>query len=189
MTEASFRKIGCLLLCLFVLWPFGLAFAEGKSHIPCTCGQDPCTCFLQEGDRGGMVRAAALALRREGYLAKKGPTLIFTDQIRQAVVSFQQDHALTVTGMLDDETLTWILWGVSASDLDAQMPAARRQLQTYTETVWISSEGGSKRHGSADCSGMRHPRRVSIRNAAKAGYGACLKCQEEREQTVLTWGK
>lgn len=182
-------RLACLTVCLVLLCACAAAAGEGKSHIPCTCGQAQCVCFLQEGDRGRMVRAAALALRREGFLQPKGPTLIFTPDIRGAVQAFQRSRGLAETGMLDDATLTWLLWGMPPEELDAALPVRRRQMQTYTEPVWIPAEGGSRRHGDPGCSGMRHPRRVSIRNAAKAGYAACLKCQEEREQTVLTWGK
>ena len=163
--------------------------AESSSHIPCTCGRTPCACFIQLGDKGGFVTAIVQCLQARGYADRNTPTGEFTEEIEQAVLQFQQDSGLPRTGILDDDTLTLLLWDMTPEQLDAALPVRRSDPATYRETVWIPTDGGEKRHSNPACSGMLNPRKVSLRNAARAGFQPCGKCERGLEQNDLKWGK
>ena len=43
-------------------------------------------------------------------------------------------------------------------------------------TVWIPTDGGSKYHSKATCSGMYNPEQVTEKEAIEQGFGKCGKC-------------
>ncbi len=186
------RAIGicALLLALCMLTAHALT-GKSKSYIPCDCGRDPCACFIQLGDEGGFVRAIGERLCDLEYVDETTPTGIFSEEIEQAVIRFQYDNGLPHTGTMDDDTLTLLLWGMSPEELDVRMPIRRTDPSTYPDPVFIPTDGGEKRHSKPTCSGMLDSRKVSIRNAALAGFDACGKrgCERSRENTALRWGR
>ena len=169
-------SIFCMLFCC--------AFAESKSNIPCTCKDNPCTCFIQLGDEGGFVKVIIEYLQEQGYVDGKTSTGIFSEDIVQAVIQFQYDNGLDCTGMMDDDTLTLLFWGLIPEELDRKRPLKRDDASTYPDTVYIPTDGGKKRHAKPTCSGMLDPRKVSIRNATVAGFDPCGKkgCQKDIEK-------
>ena len=103
-------------------------------------------------------------LAEQGYLSSsRGST--FDSGVHEAVCAFQQDHGLTQSGMLTDETLTMLIWGESS----------------YEEgvTVWVPTDGGKKRHDKPTCSNMHDPRKMSSINAQQLGIEACKRCKPE----------
>ena len=176
-----------IALCAFLaLLPLisGAAFAFGASHIPCDCGQEPCACFIQIGDSGSFVAGIIDRLIDQGYLETGMEKNSYSRTVEAAAGRFQQDHGLPQTGMMDDDTLTLLIWGVLPEALDARQPVERDRPETYPDMVYVPTDGGQKRHSNPDCCDMYDPRKVSIRNAARMGYDACEKCEVEREQTL-----
>ena len=165
---------------------FCSALANGSSYIRCDCNNYPCTCFIQYGDEGGFVAVIIQYLQEQGYVDKKTPTSFFSEEIEQAVIQFQHDNGLDCTGMMDDGTLTLLLWGMTPETLDKRNPLRSGAPETYPDTVYIPTDGGRKRHKKPTCSGMYDPRKVSIRNAAKAGFDPCGKkgCQKDAEKSL-----
>lgn len=135
------------------------------------CGQTPCVCFLQEGDEGIAVEGVTALLAAQGYLPKKSAT--FTKNVTAAVVSYQSDNGLEKTGMLDDDTLTLLVFGKTSDELTAADGSSD------PNTVWVPVNGGKKRHGKSTCSGMDHPRKMSVRNAEALGIEPCKKCKSK----------
>ena len=175
------RRIrAALAAILMMLAAEALAADSGLSHIPDDCGQTPCVCFIQRGDEGGAVREIALLLKARGYLEEGAPIRLFTEETEDAVKRFQADRGLPRTGALDDETLTWLLWDMSPARLDAALPVDPKDPATWPDMAYIPTDGGEKRHGDPECSGMLDPRKVSVRNAEKLGFIACEKCAKDR---------
>lgn len=103
---------------------------------------------------------------RKGYLNSDGET--FDSEVEEAVMAFQKDCGLEQTGMLDDDTLSFLVFSESAAQLDARGTDGR--------AVWVPTNGGKKRHSKATCSGMDNPRLISVRNAEQLGVEPCKRC-------------
>ena len=171
------------LLIVLVFSP-AYALSRSQSYIPDDCGLKDCICFVQKGDRGGFVKGIINLLKDRGYLGQKEKTTLFTEKVEAAVIAFQKDNGLPQTGTMDDDTLTLLIWGMSPRRLDKAMPVKRNDPATFPDTVYVPTDGGRKRHGDPKCSNMYDPRKVSIRNAEALGYGACLKCEKDRERKL-----
>lgn len=166
MMRRGLQRVLCLALCC------GLLPLVARAEIACQCGQTPCACFVQQGDTGPAVEAIRQALVAQGYL-KDGKGSDFDENTAQAVRSFQAAHELDETGMLDDETLTLLLWGETPEALSAAQPLLGETV------VWIPVVGGKKRHATPTCSGMEHPRLVTVRNAEAMGMEPCKRCKPQ----------
>ena len=172
-----------LILALIIVF-FNTAFAVSSSFISDDCGEDDCICFIQLGDSGGFVKGIINLLKEQDYLTSVTKGNRFTTDVRDAVMRFQSNHGLPQTGMMDDDTLTLLIWGLAAEELDIQMPVVPGSCTTYPDLVYVPTDGGKKRHSIPTCSEMYNPRKVSIRNAEAIGYTPCKKCEVEREQTL-----
>lgn len=159
------RKFLCLLATLLFL---PCASAESD----CCCGQSACSCFIQLGDEGMAVEAIQHALINAGYLAPDQNASAFDQVTRQGVISFQEAHDLSPTGMMNDETLTLLLWNMTPEELDQAMPFSNGRF------IWIPTDGGKKRHVQSTCSKMLDPRLVSVRNAQQMGMDPCGRCNQ-----------
>lgn len=172
MFSPQFRRpslmLACVLLALFSLLPAG---ASAGNQIKDDCGQSPCTCFLQEGDEGLAVQGVIKLLREQGYL-KSSPTQ-YTADVSKAVKALQRDCGLSKTGTLDDDTLSCLIWGMTADELNDAKP------RSSASEVWVPTNGGKKRHRTATCSGMNAPRKMSARNAEALGLEPCKKCKPD----------
>ena len=159
-----------LILLFAVILATGSALADklSRSYIPCNC-IGHCVCFIQKDDEGNFVKAIIKELIKKNYLPKKTPTGRFTDDVEKAVKQFQSDHQLEQTGMMDDDTLTILLWDMTPNELD------KITSPHDAKTVFIPTDGGKKRHIKETCSGMEDPRKVSIRNADIVGFDACKR--------------
>lgn len=162
------RKAFIFIVALLLFTSAALADEFSKSYIPCDCIGD-CICFIQLGDEGNFVKYIINELIKQKYLPKNTPKGLFSPEVDNAVRKFQNDNDLEQTGMMDDDTLTLLLWGMTPNQLDKEKPHLR------ADQVFIPTDGGKKRHLSNTCSGMEDPRKVSIRNADKAGFDACKR--------------
>lgn len=73
--------------------------------------------------------------------------------------------------MLDDDTLTLLLWGMLPSALDQAEPASSKL------PMWIPTDGGIRHHDLKTCSNMLDPRLVSQRNALAMEMLHCGRCK------------
>lgn len=160
------RRILLILLCLC------LCSSTGYAEIPCECQLAVCTCFIQLGDGGPEMEYIQHALIDQGYLDAKNDAHLFDEHTLAAVLRFQEDHRLPATGMLDDDTLTLLLWGMLPQELDLQKP------DTNGKPVWVPTDGGKRRHVKPTCSKMEDPRLVSVRNAEKMNMLPCGRCNK-----------
>lgn len=148
--------IGCvLLLCLC---------ASACAEIACDCQAKNCKCFIQLGDRGNAVEAIIKLLEEQGYLESTEKT-VFSLDVYDAVKAFQSIHGLEVTGLMDDETLTMLIWGMDGIPVDAELAV-----------VYVPTDGGIKYHNDSECCGMYDPRKMSLCNAKALLIGDCSKC-------------
>ena len=177
------RIVICILLVLSLSMG-SIACASGLSYIACDCGKDDCTCFIQLGDSGDFVKGIVELLIEQSYLEAETPKGRYSEEVEAAVDRFQKDHHLPITGTMDDDTLTLLIWGVLPEKLDVMMPVESRKPETYPDTVYVPTDGGIKRHSEPECSGIYDPRKVSIRNAVKLEYDACEKCEVYRERLL-----
>lgn len=141
------------------------------AEIPCQCGLEECSCFIQLGDEGPAVDYIQNTLTALGYLAASNDASDFDDHTLQAVRQFQKDHQLIPSGMMDDETLTLLLWGMLPEELNAASPGSS------TIAVWIPTDGGIRHHDLNTCSKMFDPRLVSQRNALAMEMLHCGRCK------------
>lgn len=148
-----------------------LAACSVAAEIPCVCGMDKCQCFIQLGDEGMPVETIQNALVSQGYLAPNDDASAFDEKTLQAVLKFQEAHHLPLTGMMDDETLTLLLWGVLPEDLGTLEPHSSSLI------VWIPTDGGKRHHDTPTCSGMHDPRLVTQRNALVMNMLHCGRCK------------
>lgn len=160
------RKI--LLSCLCLILCSNICLAE----IACVCAQEHCTCFIQLGDEGKAMEHIQHALIEQGYLLRADDASAFDEKTLKAVLSFQEANELTATGMLDDETLTLLLWGMLPEELDRERPFSNGR------AVWIPTDGGIRRHVKPSCCSMFDPRLVSVRNAEKMDMQPCGRCNK-----------
>lgn len=167
-----------LLSCFFLIVLISIrACAESL----CFCSQEQCLCFIQLGDKGPYVEYIQNALIAQGYLAAPADATIFDKHTAEAVIQFQEANALAPTGMMDDDTLTLLLWGMIPQELDAAKP------ESIGCMVWIPTDGGRRHHKRCICSSMFDPRMVSQRNALKMDMQACGRCDPDGFNTDLSF--
>lgn len=155
---------------LFLLLTICLLCSTCHAEIACICGNEHCTCFIQIGDGGPQMEYIQHALIEQGYLQHQDDAAIFDERTLQAVLRFQTANNLPATGMLDDQSLTMLLWGMLPDELDKADP------QSNGRGIWIPTDGGIRRHRNHGCSGMQEPRLVSVRNADFMDMQPCGKC-------------
>jgi len=103
------------------------------------------------------------ALVTLGYLEDDGGTEFSGFEIEDAIMWFQEEYGLPVTGIVDDDTLTWLF-------------EAEEEFLEEHGAVWIPTKGGKKYHSSSGCSSMIDPRYVSTPEAEELGFTPCKKC-------------
>ena len=155
---------------LFIIMALCLLGGAALAEIPCQCGQDACQCFIQLGDEGMAVEFIQNELVAQGYLAANDDASDYDEATVKAVMAFQEAHSLPATGMMDDETLTLLLWGLLPDELDVKAPASNGR------PVWIPTDGGIRRHVKSTCSSMFNSRLISVRNAEIIGMLPCGRC-------------
>ncbi len=159
------RRSICCLLCTVLLL---LTPLSSQAVILDDCGRKKCICFLQKNDEGIAVRGITELLVELGYIEKATST--YTQDVVDAVTWFQEDYQLNASGMMDDDTLTLLIYGMLADEMTAEYPE-------YDESVvYISTSGGKKYHLKKTCSNMENPRKMSARNAQGLGIEPCKKC-------------
>lgn len=161
------RKLLVLLLGL------SLFICTAHAEIPCGCVETACQCFIQLGDEGMAVEFIQNTLIEKGYLAPNDDASAFDEKTQQAVIAFQQANDLPPTGMMDDDTLTLLLWGMLPEALDEAHP------ETSSLVMWIPTDGGIRHHDTPTCSKMYDPRLVSQRNALAMGMLHCGRCKPQ----------
>ena len=166
------KRLICFLLCLLHIAP---AFSEDApvNSFACDCGFDAeknesCSCFLQEGDIGPFVNGVIVLLKERGYLAQQHARGVFDAEVIEAVKRFQYDVDLAETGVLDHETLSYLLlYGVFD------------EMHFFSDEdvlLWVPTDGGDKLHKSKYCSEMIAPRKISERNALLMSIEKCEHC-------------
>lgn len=162
----------CRFLCILLLvtLPFS-AFAE----IKCVCKEDPCICFIQEGDASPVIAGALRLLEEKGYITldkvqQSAVSCLLNEKAAAAVRAFQRDQALPETGQLDDETLTRLIFGLSPAELSNAKP------DLSAAAVWIPVKGGTEYHLDPACCAMIHPRLITQRNAEALKIDKCGLC-------------
>ena len=166
------KRLICFLLCLLFRIP---ALSEGAPVNPfaCDCEFDAekgevCSCFLQEGDIGPFVNGVIVLLKERGYLAQQHAGGVFDAEVTEAVKRFQYDVDLTETGVMDHETLSYLLlYGVFDETL---------LLSDEDVLLWVPTDGGDKLHKDKQCSEMIAPRKISERNALLMSIKKCEHC-------------
>lgn len=156
---------------LSALLAFCLFACCACAEISCQCGKEDCECFIQLGDDGPAVAFIQAALVAQGFLAENADGARFDDHTLQAVLRFQQENHLPTSGMMDDETLTLLIWGMLPDALDAYDP------ESSTVIVWVPTDGGLRHHARPDCCQMKDPRMVSQRNALAMDMLRCGRCK------------
>ena len=120
------------------------------------------------GDDGPAVKKIVMLLYEKNYLnSSKGSD--YDRKVYEAVLAFQREHGLEENGMMDDETLSLLIWGTASEAMSHE---------EVTE-VWIPTDGGKKRHRTQTCSNMYDPRKLSSRNAEALGMEACKRCKPQ----------
>ena len=142
------------------------------ADVSCACSEEPCICFIQLGDEGPAIEYIQHALIAQGFLSAQSDGALFDQRTLQAVLRFQEAHDLPATGMMDDVTLTLLLWGLTPAELDQREPLSNGN------AIWIPTDGGIRRHWKSTCSKMFDPRRVSVRNAAFMDMQPCGRCNK-----------
>ena len=158
------KRLFLITLCLCLICSICTA------EILCQCAQEYCSCFIQLGDGGPVMEYIQHALIAQEYLSAVNDAHLFDDNTLQAVLRFQQTNALPATGMLDDVTLTLLLWGMHPKALDEAEPG------TNGNPIWIPTDGGIRRHRNPTCCQMFSPRLVSVRNADLMNMQPCGIC-------------
>lgn len=158
------QKILLILICLFLCAT--VCFAE----IACVCDLEQCSCFIQFGDSGPEMEYIQHALIQQGFMRESDDASIFDERTLEAVLRFQEANGLSATGLLDDNTLTLLLWGMLPDALDQAQPLTNRK------AIWIPTDGGIRRHVNPTCCKMLDPRRVSVRNADLMNMQPCGIC-------------
>lgn len=170
------KKLLLLLLCAVFSF-FALSEAENTDPFACDCGFDAekgerCACFLQEGDIGPFVNGVVMLLKERGYLAQKHARGVFDAEVTEAVKRFQYDVDLTETGVLDHETLSYLIFVDSGLDMFLYS-------DNQAELMWTPTDGGEKAHKRKTCCKMIAPRKISKRNAWALGIDNCGRCFKE----------
>ena len=168
------RKRFCIFLVVLLL--ISSAYVHAFAHIPCQCNNPPdqCTCFIQLGDKGFAVKRIIEILNEKGYLNGSVKKSEFTPEVREAVIQFQMDCCLNITGWMDDETLDALLLDVLPEKHSVQ----------YGEGIYyVPTDGGIRFHSDPTCCDMYNPRMISGVNAQSLGMEhchikSCIDCDE-----------
>ena len=171
-TKEGWKRFFAGLLACLCLW-IGFAFSETEENpFACTCGEEVCECFLQEGDIGPSVQGVITYLKERGYLSHAHSRGVFDEEVTLAVKAFQKDMDLIETGMLDNETLTLLIfYGLPESMYLWNERAGK--------LVYIPTDGGIRRHKTPTCCGMLSPRKISVLNAEALLMEPCEHCNPE----------
>ncbi len=169
------RRIFSVLLALAItLLPLCAA-----AEIACVCGKQTCQCFLQIGDIGIAVEGLCSFLVEKNFLPAEKSVEVFNQDVYNAVIRVQEQYGLPATGMVDDDTLTCLIWGMTADELDVAEPDSNGNVN------WIPTDGGVRMHHKKECSYMTAPRIMSIRNAWKLGIEPCGICNRLLRQQLV----
>lgn len=152
---------------------FSLIMLNACAELLCQCGLEQCICFIQLGDEGPAVEFIQNALIAQGYLAPNDDSSAFDEKTQQAVLRFQQQNALLLTGTMDDDTLTLLIWGMLPEELNWAKPGSSQL------AMWIPTDGGIRHHDKQDCSKMIDPRLVTQRNALAMEMLHCGRCKPD----------
>lgn len=166
------KKLLLLLLCAVFSF-FALSEAENMDPFACDCGFDAekgerCACFLQEGDIGPFVNGVIMKLSEREYLSFSHARGVFDKEVTDAIMRFQKDMDLDETGVVDDETLTALIF--------FGLPEILTENEGEKMLVFVPTDGGTHRHLEKTCSGMIAPRKISNRNAEALGIEMCEHC-------------
>lgn len=167
------RLIALLLMVVCLL--SAPAWAE-EVGIDCACRETKCICFLQLQDEGAAMRGIIVLLKEKGYLTDGRIKVTYTAKVEDAVKAVQAAYHLLETGLLDDETLSYLIWDVSSEEVDMLKPLLS------TDIVWVPTGGGEKYHGKITCSGMDAPRKMTRRNADALQIEPCRKCNQHSSE-------
>lgn len=170
------KRLAVFLLCL--LFTFSALGQEntGADRFECDCGFDEeagekCRCFLQEGDFGPAVNGAIALLKEKGYLPFTHARGVFDSDVTEAVGLFQRDMDLPETGVLNIDTLEYLLW-------ESVLPDAAFE-NGEEILMWVPTDGGEHLHIRRECSGMIAPRKITRKIAAALGIEPCEHCMQE----------
>ena len=143
----------CMRRLLAILLLFMLAPSAGSASdkIFCDCEETACICFIQKGDEGPYVSAVIKLLKSKGYCEAWQKVSILDEGAVQGIIALQKKHDLPQTGMLDDETLTLLIFDMLPDALDAADPLS------CGDYNWIPTDGGKKRHIDSLCCNMYAP--------------------------------
>jgi len=172
------KRLAALALIVLCLTAMRGALAEMNTDRGCECNEKHCVCFMQLGDEGTPVKAVIAVMKDKGYL-QSSVTATFNTAVEEAVLRIQKTFGLAETGMLDDETLTYLLWGMSSKELDAA------QNEKNCEIVWVPTDGGDSYHAKQTCSEMLSPRKMTLRNALQLQIDPCDHCAKSTEKQEM----
>ena len=168
------KRLIALLLISICLVSSAFSASELYTERGCDCQAVLCSCFMQLGDEGAPVKAVISVLKEKGYL-NSGIEATYTEAVVKAVMALQREINLPETGMLDDETLTYLLWGMSSAELDAAKP------ELTAEVVYVPTNGGEKFHDNEKCCGIIAPRKLTRRNAEVLDLDDCSICYQKTD--------
>ena len=168
----------CFALIFALLLIFCTAASETQENpFACDCEKEVCECFLQEGDIGPAAEGVIVYLKERGYLAQMHSRGVFDEEVTLAVKAFQKEMDLDETGVLDNETLTMLIfYGMPES-----MYLWNEKAQAL---LWVPSDGGVCKHTDPQCSGILNPRKISAMNAEALMLDACDHCMPEAAEEM-----
>lgn len=146
------RFVSLVLVLLMCFAALSEAAVKQPEFLPCVCGFEECVCFAREGDTGYLVQTARSLLFEMNLLDKLHPQAKFDENMKTALLDFQELKGLDRTGLLDDETLTMLF----ATEHEMLIPDVR--------CFYVPVNGGQELHISSVCSGMIDSRMVSARS-------------------------
>ncbi|MBQ4639311.1 MAG: hypothetical protein IJB69_02195 [Clostridia bacterium] len=162
--------LALIILIFSMLFP---VCALGETYPVCDCDEKECICFIQLGDEGPIVSSIISLLIEQNYCPATQEVSIFDEGAKEGVLLLQKEYDLPQTGMLDDDTLTLLIWGCFPEELDKLAPSSRYDYN------WVPTDGGIRRHRKPDCCEMYDPRKISVRNAEALGYKNCGICNRK----------
>ena len=160
----------CWLICMVLLLMPTAVLALQRPV--CDCDQVECICFIQQGDEGPVVTSIIKLLIEQGYCEEQQDVFCFDERAKKGVIQLQKEYGLPQTGLLDDDTLTVLIWGCLPEELDEKEPESRYDFN------WVPTDGGIRRHRKPECCKMYDPRKISVRNAEALGYSKCGICNK-----------
>lgn len=164
-----------IIIVFLILMLLGAHAQEEADMFACRCGEEKCVCFLQEGDIGPATEGVIRLLKDRGYLAALHSRGVFDEEVTLAVKAFQKDSDLEETGMLDNDTLTMLIFG--------ELPGAGVfEAEGEWVQLWIPTDGGICRHEDPTCCNIKNPRIISERNAAALMMEACEICMPGQKE-------